>query len=91
MPHTCKADKNVSRDAAIIMLSKQQGVDNPLLSARAVVEREMMGAFNKSPTRELLVKMNIVRAVQWKKMIQFMKNPKNLHFDWGIFSITISL
>jgi hypothetical protein len=91
MPHTCKADNNVSRDAAIIILSKQQGLDNPLLSARAVVEREMMGAFNKSPTRELLVKMNIVRAVQWKKMIQFMKNPKNLHFDWGIFSITISL
>jgi hypothetical protein len=82
MPYTCKANKNVSRNASIIMMSKKQGVDNPLLSARAVVEREMMGALNKSPTREQPIKRN-VRAVQRKKMINFPKNPKDLHFDWG--------
>ena len=73
------------------MMSKQQGVDNPLLSARAVVEREMMGAFNKSPTREQPIKRNVVRAVQRKKMINFPKNPKDLHFDWSRYKNKLSL
>jgi hypothetical protein len=46
------------------------------LSARDVVEREKICAFNKSPKKELPIKINIVGAVQQKKMIQFPKKSE---------------
>jgi hypothetical protein len=79
--HTCKPGKNVSRDASIIMTSKKQGVANPLLSAREVVEREMMAAFTMDPTSDQPVRRNLIRVVQRKKMAQFLKNPIDLHFN----------
>jgi hypothetical protein len=65
------------------MTSKKQGVANPLLSARAVVEREMMAAFTVDPTRDQPVRRNLIRVVQRKKMAKFPKNLIDLHFDWG--------
>ncbi|EFX78666.1 hypothetical protein DAPPUDRAFT_320326 [Daphnia pulex] len=69
------------------MTSKKQGVANPLLSARAVVEREMMAAFTVlDPTSDQPVRRNLIRVVQRiqrKKMAQFPKNPIDLHFYWA--------
>jgi hypothetical protein len=63
------------------MTSKKQGVANPLLSAREVVEREMMAAFTMDTTSDQPVRRNLIRVVQRKKMAQFLKNPIDLHFN----------
>jgi hypothetical protein len=47
------------------------------------VEREMMAAFTVDPTSDQPVRRNLIRVVQRKKMAQFLKNPIDLHFDWG--------
>jgi F0F1-type ATP synthase delta subunit len=49
------------------MKAKAQAISNPLASARAVVEKEMMVEFAKDPSRNLPVKNNLIRAVQRKK------------------------
>jgi hypothetical protein len=83
VPHTCPANMDISRDASIIMKAKTQAINNPLISARAVVEKEMLVEFAKNPSRDLPVKDNIIRAVQRKKQPKFPKNPVDLHFEWG--------
>jgi hypothetical protein len=83
VPHTCPTNLDISRDASILMKAKAQAISNPLASARAVVEKEMMVEFAKDPSRNLPVKNNLIRAVQRKKQPKFPKNPTDLHFDWG--------
>jgi hypothetical protein len=46
-PHTCPANKENSRDASIIMKLKTRAIKNTLVSARAVVEKEIMVEFAK--------------------------------------------
>jgi hypothetical protein len=45
VPHTCPANMDISRDASIIMKLKTQAIKNTLVSARAVVEKEMLVEF----------------------------------------------
>ena len=66
------------------------GILNPLVSAKGVVEKEMMDEFTKDPSCNLPVRANIIRAVQRKKQSHYPKNPTDFEFDWGsdiIFSV----
>ena len=90
IPHTCESEKNVSRDAVIRAKAKAMGILNPLVSAKGVVEKEMMDEFTKDPSCNLPVRANIIRAVQRKKQSHYPKNPTDFEFDWGsdiIFSV----
>ena len=74
---------DISRDASIIMKVKTQAIKNTLVSARAVVEKEMMVEFAKNPLGSLSVKDNLIRVVQRKKQPKFPQNPVDFRFEWG--------
>jgi hypothetical protein len=69
--HTCPPNLDVDRDALYAFA-------NPLISARKVVEKELVKVFEKDTERHLPVVANIVRAVQRKKQLAF---PKTQHIS----------
>jgi hypothetical protein len=81
--HTCPPNLDVDRDASLIARAKANAFANPLISARKVVEKELVKVHEKDTERHLPVVANIVRAVQRKKQSAFPKNPTDLHFQWG--------
>jgi hypothetical protein len=61
--------------------SETQAIKNALVSARAVVEKEMMVEFAKNPLGSLSVKDNLIRVMQRKKQPEFPQNPVDLRFE----------
>jgi hypothetical protein len=72
-PHTCPKNLDVARDASIITKAKAGALLNPLISARTVVEKEVMAEYDKDPSRDLPLVANIIRAVQRAKQPKYPK------------------
>ena len=65
------------------------GILTPLVSTKAVVEKEIMEKFAKNPTGNLPVRANILRAIQ--KISHNQKNSTDFEIDWGINIIILRI
>ena len=79
--HTCPVNLDVARDVSIISKAKSKALLSPLISARIVVEKEVIVEFHKDPFRNPVV-AKIIRAVQRAKQPKNSKNSANLYFEW---------
>jgi hypothetical protein len=72
---------DICGDASVLMKAKTLAINNPLVSASAVVEKEIVVEFAKNSSRNLPVKNKLIRVMQRKKHSKFPKNPMDLNFE----------